>query len=163
MLYSFDRDNANYLLSVIVVLLPLGILLPLGMFASSLPPLIVVYKINQRENQWRLKNTSAQRYADYYNSLLTSREVVLDEPTSAMDAWAESNWLKRLRNLAKGKTVIIITHRFTTAQQADLIHVMAKGRTIESGTHQELLAKGNSYTRSWRSQVEASAESKARN
>ena len=86
--------------------------------------------------------------------------VILDEPTSAMDAWAESNWLKRLRNLAKGKTVIVITHRFTTAQQADEIHIMAKGKIIESGTHQELLAKDGNYARSWRSQVEASIEPK---
>ena len=80
--------------------------------------------------------------------------VILDEPTSAMDAWAESNWLRRLRQLAQGKTVIIITHRFTTAQQADMIHVMAKGRVLESGTHQELLVKGGCYAQSWRSQVE---------
>ncbi|MGB7443770.1 MAG: ABC transporter ATP-binding protein [Coleofasciculaceae cyanobacterium] len=84
--------------------------------------------------------------------------VILDEPTSAMDAWAESNWLACLRQLAQGKTVIIITHRFTTAQQADMIHVMAKGKVIESGTHQELLAKNGSYAQSWRLQVEVEVQ-----
>lgn len=81
--------------------------------------------------------------------------VILDEPTSAMDAWAEANWLGRLRQLAQGRTVIIITHRFTTAQQADIIHVMGEGQVVESGTHQELLAKGSSYAKSWQTQVEA--------
>lgn len=78
--------------------------------------------------------------------------VILDEPTSAMDTWAEANWLKRLRQLAQGRTVIIITHRLTTAQQADIIHVMAKGQVVESGTHEELLAKGGGYAQSWQVQ-----------
>jgi ATP-binding cassette, subfamily B, bacterial len=86
--------------------------------------------------------------------------VVLDEPTSAMDAWAEANWLGRLRELAEERTVIIITHRFTTAQQADMIHVMAEGRVVESGTHQELLVKGGSYAESWKMQVQTEVETK---
>jgi ATP-binding cassette, subfamily B, bacterial len=86
--------------------------------------------------------------------------VVLDEPTSAMDAWAEANWLGRLRELAEERTVIIITHRFTTAQQADMIHVMAEGRVVESGTHQELLVKGGSYAESWKMQVETEVQIK---
>jgi len=84
--------------------------------------------------------------------------VVLDEPTSAMDAWAEANWLGRLRQLAQGRTVIIITHRFTTAQQADIIHVMSEGQVVESGTHQELLVKGGSYAESWQAQVETKVQ-----
>ncbi|NJL65140.1 MAG: ABC transporter ATP-binding protein [Methylacidiphilales bacterium] len=86
--------------------------------------------------------------------------VVLDEPTSAMDAWAEANWLGCLRKLAEGRTVIIITHRFTTAQQADMIHVMAEGMVVESGTHQELLVKGGSYAESWKMQVETQVQTK---
>ncbi|MBD0387783.1 MAG: ABC transporter ATP-binding protein [Nostoc sp. C3-bin3] len=81
--------------------------------------------------------------------------VILDEPTSAMDTWAETNWLKSLRNLAQGKTVIIITHRLMTAQYADMIHVIAEGKVLESGTHQQLLAKGGNYAQSWQLQVEA--------
>lgn len=79
--------------------------------------------------------------------------VILDEPTSAMDAWAEINWLGNLRQLAQGRTVIIITHRFTTAKLADTIHVMSNGQIIESGTHQELLTKGGSYAQSWQAQA----------
>ena len=64
--------------------------------------------------------------------------LILDEPTSAMDPWAEADWLGRFRRLAGGRTVIMITHRFTTARLADQIHVMSEGRIIESGTHEQL-------------------------
>jgi ATP-binding cassette, subfamily B, bacterial len=79
--------------------------------------------------------------------------LLLDEPTSAMDAWAEADWLTRLRRLAAGRTTIIITHRFTTAMQADMIYVMDAGRVIEVGTHTTLLALNGRYGRSWRLQV----------
>jgi ATP-binding cassette subfamily B protein len=76
--------------------------------------------------------------------------LVLDEPTSAMDPWTESAWLARLRDLARGRTVLVITHRFTTAMTADVIHVMDEGGILESGTHAELLALGGRYAQSWR-------------
>ena len=79
--------------------------------------------------------------------------IVLDEPTSAMDSWAEIAWMKRFRALVDGRTALIITHRFTTAMQADIIYVMAAGRIIESGTHAELLAMGGQYAWSWRQQI----------
>jgi len=79
--------------------------------------------------------------------------IVLDEPTSAMDSWAEAEWLGRLRGLAAGHTMLIITHRFTTAMHADIIHVMAEGRIIESGAHAELAAAGGHYAESWRAQM----------
>ena len=71
--------------------------------------------------------------------------ILLDEPTSAMDPWAEVDWLKRFRNLAKGRTAILITHRFTTAILADEIHVMEEGRIVESGSAAELIARGGRY------------------
>ncbi len=79
--------------------------------------------------------------------------LLLDEPTSAMDSWAEIEWMSRLRYLLKGRTAIVITHRFTTAMQADVIHVMSKGQIIESGSHEELLLLDGEYARSWRSQM----------
>jgi ATP-binding cassette subfamily B protein len=79
--------------------------------------------------------------------------IILDEPTSAMDSWAEIAWMGRFRDLVDGRTALIITHRFTTAMQADIIHVMAAGRIIESGTHAELLAMGGQYALSWRAQM----------
>ena len=81
--------------------------------------------------------------------------IVLDEPTSAMDSWAEADWLQRFRSLAAKRTAIIITHRFTTAMQADVIHVMDKGRVIESGSHGELLRQEGAYAQSWRMQMRA--------
>jgi ATP-binding cassette subfamily B protein len=79
--------------------------------------------------------------------------IVLDEPTSAMDSWAEIDWLKRFRKLAENHTAVIITHRFTTAMYADVIHVMDSGSIIESGSHSELLALGGRYAQSWQSQI----------
>lgn len=81
--------------------------------------------------------------------------MILDEPTSALDPWAEADWLQRFRKLAAGKTAIIITHRFTTAMHADVIHVMKHGRIDESGTHSELIERGGMYATSWRRQMTA--------
>jgi ATP-binding cassette subfamily B protein len=79
--------------------------------------------------------------------------VILDEPTSAMDSWAEQDWLSRFRTLTTGRTALMITHRFTTAMHADIIHVLDKGRVVESGTHAELVALGGAYAVSWASQM----------
>jgi ATP-binding cassette, subfamily B, bacterial len=94
-----------------------------------------------------------QRLALARAFLRSSPIVLLDEPTSAMDSWAESDWLKRFRAVMAGRTVILITHRFTTAVQADIIHVMVAGRIVESGTHQELLQLDGLYAESWREQT----------
>ena len=75
--------------------------------------------------------------------------IALDEPTSALDPWAEADWLARFRALVAGRTALFITHRFTTAMHADIIHVMAGGRIVESGCHHELLAQGGRYAESW--------------
>ncbi len=79
--------------------------------------------------------------------------IILDEPTNAMDSWAEADWLLRFRRLVAGRTALIITHRFTTALQADVIHVMDRGRIVESGSHEELLAAKGRYERSWTQQM----------
>jgi ATP-binding cassette, subfamily B, bacterial len=75
--------------------------------------------------------------------------LILDEPTSAMDPWAEAEWLDRFRAIAGGRTAILITHRLTTAMRADEIHVISGGRVAESGRHEDLLARGGLYARSW--------------
>jgi ATP-binding cassette subfamily B protein len=79
--------------------------------------------------------------------------IILDEPTSALDPWAEADWLERFRKLAAGRTSIIITHRFTTAMHADVIHVMDQGRIVESGSHQRLLEQSGLYAESWSRQM----------
>jgi ATP-binding cassette subfamily B protein len=80
--------------------------------------------------------------------------IILDEPTSAMDSWAEADWLLRFRQLVAGRTALIITHRFTTALQADIIHVMDRGHIVESGSHEELLAAQGRYETSWTGQMQ---------
>ena len=82
--------------------------------------------------------------------------VLLDEPTSFMDSWSESDWFRRFRSLTKDRTAVLITHRFTIAMRADVIFIMDKGRIIESGTHQELIELDGQYARSWKEQMRAS-------
>jgi ATP-binding cassette subfamily B protein len=81
--------------------------------------------------------------------------MILDEPTSALDPWAEADWLQRFRELAVGRTSIIITHRFTTAMHADIIHVMHEGQIVESGSHGRLIEQKGLYAESWARQMTA--------
>ena len=81
--------------------------------------------------------------------------MILDEPTSALDPWAEADWLQRFRELAQGRTSIIITHRFTTAMHADIIHVMHEGQIVESGSHLRLIEEKGLYAESWMRQMTA--------
>jgi ATP-binding cassette subfamily B protein len=75
--------------------------------------------------------------------------LVLDEPTSSMDPWAELEWAKNLREIAAGRTAIVITHRFTTAMFTDRIVVLDAGQVREEGTHQELLDRRGLYASGW--------------
>ena len=79
--------------------------------------------------------------------------LILDEPTSAMDPWAEAEWLDRFHALSAGRTAILITHRLSTAMRADVIHVMSNGQVVESGCHEDLLAHGGLYAQSWTAQM----------
>jgi ATP-binding cassette subfamily B protein len=73
--------------------------------------------------------------------------LIVDEPTANLDAAAEYEFFVRLRDLAKGRTTILVSHRFTTLSAADRIVVMERGRVVESGTHEALLARGAVYAR----------------
>ena len=86
--------------------------------------------------------------------LRTATIIVLDEPTSSMDPWAEADFLRRIRKLAAGRTCILITHRFSTAAFADMIYVMDQGCIVEFGNHQELLAQSGRYASSWKEQMQ---------
>lgn len=97
-----------------------------------------------------------QRVALARAFLRRAQIIVLDEPTSAMDSWAEADWLERFRALANGRTAIVITHRFTLAMRADLIYVMREGQIVESGSHDQLLAQGGLYAQSWTAQIQVS-------
>jgi len=78
--------------------------------------------------------------------------LVLDEATSAIDTETETLVQKGIHVLMQGKTALVIAHRLSTIQDADQIHVLHKGRLVESGTHDELLAAAGAYERLYRLQ-----------
>ena len=71
--------------------------------------------------------------------------LILDEPTSALDARAEYEVFQRFSSMTKGKSAVLISHRFSTARLADRIMVLDKGSVLEIGSHEELLEKNGKY------------------
>ncbi len=80
--------------------------------------------------------------------------LILDEPTASIDAKAESEIFARVEKLSKDKTVIIISHRFSTVRNADKIYVVNEGKIIESGTHQTLIKQAGTYATLFNLQAE---------
>jgi ATP-binding cassette subfamily B protein len=80
--------------------------------------------------------------------------LVLDEPTAALDAEAEHAVFARFRELAQGRTTIVISHRFPTVRMAHTIVVLDQGGVVEKGTHDELVARGGKYAKMFALQAE---------
>ena len=93
-----------------------------------------------------------QRLALARNFYRDSPVIILDEPTSAIDALAESRIFGHLFN-AKNKTIITISHRLTTVKKADVIFMIEEGKLVEQGTHEELVAKRGAYFTMFESQL----------
>jgi ATP-binding cassette subfamily B protein len=79
--------------------------------------------------------------------------LVLDEATSAVDNETEFAIAKSLEKITHNRTTIAIAHRLSTIRQADCIYVMEKGKIVERGTHEELVAQGGIYANLWRVQT----------
>ncbi|AZM57252.1 ABC transporter ATP-binding protein [Streptomyces sp. WAC 01529] len=79
--------------------------------------------------------------------------LILDEPTASLDPQAEAHLSDRLRALCADRTVLLISHRFAAVRGADRIYVMADGRVVEHGRHEELMAENGTYARLYRLQA----------
>ena len=71
--------------------------------------------------------------------------IILDEPTAALDARAEHELFESIRTLCRGRSVLLISHRFSSVRSADRIYVLHGGRVVESGSHDELMGLGGRY------------------
>ena len=81
--------------------------------------------------------------------------MILDEPTAALDPRAEHDLFDRIRTLLAGRTVLLISHRFSSVRNADRTYVLDSGRVIEAGTHDELMALEGRYAELFRPQAAA--------
>ena len=100
----------------------------------------------------RISGGQWQRIALARNFYRNAPIVILDEPTSAIDALAEARIFERLFK-RKDKTIITISHRFTTVKKASMIYMMKDGRIVEQGTCDELLAKRGEFFAMFESQL----------
>lgn len=80
--------------------------------------------------------------------------IVLDEPTSAIDPIEETKIYKQFAHLAEGKCALVVTHRIGSARLADRIIVMDAGRIVDTGTHEELMARSGQYAKMWEAQAQ---------
>jgi ABC-type multidrug transport system fused ATPase/permease subunit len=94
-----------------------------------------------------LSGGQRQRLALARAFLKNSPILILDEPTTALDAETEASVLRSLDRLRQGRTLFVVAHRLSTVRQADLLLVMQDGRIVERGRHDDLAARGGPYAR----------------
>lgn len=81
--------------------------------------------------------------------------LILDEPTASLDPRAERDLFAQMRKLSKGRSVLLISHRFSSVRPADRIYVVDQGRIVESGTHRDLIAYDGLYAELFNTQAAA--------
>ena len=106
------------------------------------------------ENGVLLSGGQRQRLAIARALLKDAPILILDEATSALDTESERHIQAALEEVMRNRTTLVIAHRLSTIQKADKIIVMAQGRIIENGRHEELLAQGGQYASLYRLQFE---------
>ena len=82
-----------------------------------------------------------------------SQILILDEPTAALDAFKEHQLYERIAELSELKTLVFISHRFSTVRMADAIVVVEHGEAIEAGSHEELIALDGKYAAMFNTQA----------
>jgi ATP-binding cassette subfamily B protein len=124
----------------------------LGVFIDGLPNGM---DTRVGERGLKLSGGERQRVGIARALLADPRLLILDEATSALDGPTEAAIQETLRKARAGRTTLVIAHRLSTIVDADQILVLRRGRIVERGTHEELLAKGGEYAALWRRQTRA--------
>ena len=107
------------------------------------------------EHGVRLSGGQRQRLEIARAMLRNAPILLLDEATSALDTESERQVQAALQRLKQGRTTLVIAHRLSTVQDADVIYVVDGGRVVEEGTHAELLARKGTYARLYALQFES--------
>ena len=105
------------------------------------------------ENAANLSGGQKQRLSIARSLLARPRVLILDEAASALDPESEAIFIRNLSRIAVGRTVVMISHRLSTLVNADAILVMQQGRLVDSGRHEELLSRCETYQHLWNQQT----------